>query len=165
MQPRPITSLRWFGALTSLMSAVIACTLPAAYADPGRARQSLVTFFDHLSSAEYAQAAELYGGDYAQLEILGPDLDPADRAALWQNGCEKSGLQCLPVASAVFVGSAGDIFTFAVEFRKPDGNVFALAPCCGEPGFLDPPVAGFVFRVGRMPDGAFAVLDLPIFQP
>jgi hypothetical protein len=165
MKLRPLTSLRWLAALAALSGAVIACSLPAAYADPRRARQALVTFFDQLSRGEYAQAAELYGGDYTQLEILGPDLDPADRTALWQNGCEKSGLQCLPVASSSFVGSAGDIFTFTVEFRKPDGNVFALAPCCGEPGFLDPPMAGFVFRVGRTPDGTLLVLDLPIYQP
>jgi hypothetical protein len=165
MKLRLIASLRWLAELAVLGGAVIACTLPAAYEYPGRARQALVTFFAQLSRGEYAQAAELYGGDYTQLEILGPDLDPADRAALWQNACEKSGLQCLPVASAAFVGSAGDIFAFTVEFRTPDGNVFALAPCCGEPGFLDPPMAGFVLRVGRTPEGAFVVLDLPIYQP
>jgi len=165
MNSRHFASLRWLALLTALGSGAIACTLPAAYADPGRARQALVTFFDHLSNGEYAQAAELYGGDYTQLEIYGPEVDPADRGALWQNGCEKSGLQCLPVASASFVGAAGDIFTFTVEFRRPDGNVFALAPCCSEPGFLDPPIAGFVFRVGRIPGGSFVVLDLPVYVP
>jgi hypothetical protein len=69
------------------------------------------------------------------------------------------------VASASFIGSAGNIFTFGVEFRNPDGNVFALAPCCGAPGFLDPPLAGFVFRVGRTPEGTFRVLDLPVYVP
>lgn len=165
MRLRVFASMRWLAVLTALGSGIIACTLPAAHADSDQARQALVAFFDHLSRGEYARAAQLYGGDYIQLQIYSPEVDPADRATLWQNGCEKSGLQCLPVAAASFVGYAGGIFTFTVEFRKPDGNIFALAPCCGEPGFLDPPMAGFVFRVGRTPEGAFVVLDLPVYVP
>ena len=147
VKPRLIATLPWLAAVAALGTASLGCTRPAAYGDSGQARAALVGFFDRLSRGEYGQAVELFGGDYIQLKALGPDLDPADRSALWQNACEKTGLQCLPVASASFIGSAGNIFTFAVEFRNPDGNVFALAPCCGAPGFLDPPLAGFVFRV------------------
>ncbi len=165
MKRRLITWVLRLVVLATLTVADVGCTLPSAGAYPNQARQVLFSFFDHLSLGEYAQAAELYGGDYAQLEIYGPELDPADRAGLWQNACEKSGLQCLPVDSASYLGSDGDIFTFTVEFRKPDGNVFALAPCCGEPGFLNSPMADFVYRVGRTPGGAFVVLDLPVYVP
>ncbi len=152
-------------ALTVLAVAGLGCTLPTARTYPEQARQALITFFDRLSRGEYAQAAELYGGDYSQLQIFGPDLNPADRAGLWKNACEQSGLQCLPVDSATSVGSDGNVFTFTVEFRKPDGNVFALGPCCGEPGFLEPPMAEFPYRVLRTPSGAFLVLDLPVYMP
>lgn len=141
------------------------CNLPASYAYPGQARQALISFFDLLARGGYAQTAELYGGDYSQLEVYGPGLDPADRAGLWQNACETSGMQCLPVGTAAYLGSDGAVYTFLVEFRKPDGNVFAIAPCCGEPGFLDPPMADFVYRVTRTPKGAFLVLDLPVYVP
>ncbi len=149
------------GALT----AGAACNLPAPYATPGKAQQVLVAFFSDLSTGQYVQAADLYGGDYSQLEILGPDVDAADRPGLWQNACEKSGMQCLPVAHANYLGSAGNTYTFMLELRAPDGNLFALAPCCGEPGFLDPPVDDFVYRVLQEPGGSFLVLDLPVYVP
>lgn len=164
MQRPVITSLCRLPVLVALV-AVVGCNLPAAYAYPGQARQALITFFDDLFRANYVEAADLYGGDYAQLQVLGPDVDPADRPALWQNACEKTDMQCLPVASVHFVGSDGYTYTFMVEFRKPDGNVFALAPCCGEPGFLDPPMADFVYRVKRISAGQFQVLDLPVYVP
>lgn len=156
--PRSITLLFLAGILS-------ACAPTIAPALPQQARQALIDFFAHLAGREYGQAAELYGGDYAQLEDYGPGLDPADRASLWQNACEKSGLQCLPIYSASFMGATGDVYRFKVKFRNPDGNVFALAPCCGEPGFMDSPQAEFVFRVRRTPAGAFLVLDLPVYVP
>ncbi len=142
----------------------VGCNLPAAYAHPGQARQALISFFEELSNGQYDQAVELYGGDYARLQVLGPDIESADRAALWQNACEKGGMQCLPVATANYLGSAGNTYTFKVEFRKPDGNLFAVAPCCGEPGFLDPPLDDFVYRVREAPAGSFLVIDLPVYM-
>lgn len=151
--------------LAALAATGVGCNLPAAYGLPARARQALISFFTDLSTAQYVQAADLYGGDYTQLEILGPDVDAPDRPGLWQNACEKSGMQCLPVATAKYLGSAGEIYTFMVEFRKPDGNLFAVAPCCGEPGFIDPPMDDFIYRVRRTPAGQFLVVDLPVYVP
>ncbi len=165
MKPRLITGIVRLAVLGALAAGGVGCASPAPGARPDQAREALVAFFDYLSRGEYAQAAELYGGDYAQLEIYGRDVDPADRAGLWQNACEKSGLQCLPVHSATYLGSDGGVFTFTVEFRRPDGNVFALGPCCGEPGFLATPMADFVYRVGRGSDGTLLVLDLPVYMP
>ncbi len=152
-------------ATSALLVAAGACTVNLPFMYPARAHQAIVAFFSLLSQEKYDQAAVLYGGDYTQLEVYAPEVDPGDRGRLWQNACEKSGLQCLPVASAAYLGSTGDVFTFLVQFRKPDGNVFALAPCCGEPGFLDTPRADFVYRVGLTPDGTFVVLDLPVYVP
>ncbi len=165
MKRRAARSLHWLMTLFALVGIVSACARIVPPAPPQEARQALIDFFAHLAGREYEQAVELYGGDYAQLEDYGPGLDPADRASLWQNACEKSGLQCLPVYSAAFTGATGDVFRFNVKFRNPDGNVFALAPCCGEPGFMDAPQAEFVFRVQRTPSGAFLVLDLPVYVP
>lgn len=151
--------------LAALAAVEAGCNLPAAYGDPGRARQVLVSFFEDLSTGQYGQAADRYGGDYAQLEILSPDVDAADHAALWRSACEKSGMRCLPVATANYLGSAGETYTFMVEFRKPDGNLFAVAPCCGEPGFIDPPMDDFVYRLRRAASGEFLVLDLPVYVP
>ncbi len=165
MQTGFIRSLCRVCTLAALAATGVGCNLPAPYGLPGQARQALISFFADLSTARYVRAAELYGGDYTQLEAYGPDLDASDRPGLWQNACEKSGLQCLPVATAKYLGSAGDIYSFMVEFRKPDGNLFAVAPCCGEPGFIDPPIDDFIYRVGRSPAGQFLVLDLPVYVP
>lgn len=151
--------------LAALIGMTWGCNLPASYTASGQAHQALVSFFDLLAHGQYEQAAELYGGDYSQLAVYGPGLDPASRAELWQNACETSGLQCLPVATAEYLGSDGAVYTFMVEFRKPDGNVFAIAPCCGEQGFLDAPMTDFVYRVARTPKNLFVVLDLPVYVP
>ncbi len=151
--------------IAAMASTAWGCDVPPSRPYPEQARRSLIAFFDLLSQGDYVRAAQFYGGDYSQLQVYGPGLDPADRAGLWQNACETSGLQCLPVSTATYLGSAGAIYTFMVEFRKPDGNVFAIAPCCGEPGFLDPPMTDFVYRVARTPSGAFVVLDLPAYVP
>lgn len=140
-----------------------ACAAPVSEADA--ARQTLIAFFSHLTRGEYAAADALYGGKYDQLRIFNPDLDPADRSALWRNACEVSGLQCLKVNSAVLKRQAGNTFTFAVDFRRPDGSGFVLGPCCGATATEMPPVSHFDYRVQRTPEGGFVVLDLPVYMP
>lgn len=163
MHIKPIVLPRISATLVLLAAAAAACILPPG--DAQMARQTLISFFDDLSKGEYAQAAELYGGDYQQLQVFNPDIDASDRSALWQNGCQQSGLQCLPVASAALKAEAGGIYTFTVEFRKLDGNVFSLGPCCGSSATDMPPVSQFDVRVKETPQGKFLVLDLPPYMP
>jgi hypothetical protein len=141
---------------------IAACT-PAG--DALAARRTLIEFFDHLANDEYEQAVDLYGGDYQQLLIFNPDIDPANKSELWRLGCRFGGLQCLPIASAALRWQSGDTLTFAVEFRNLDGSLFILGPCCGSTATEMPPRSQFEIRVRRTPQGTHVVMDLPVYVP
>lgn len=130
-----------------------------------QARQTLVAFFDLLHQGQYAEADELYGGDYEVLVYFNPTLAPEDHAALWRNACTINGAQCLPVRAATSKEQAGDVSIFNVEFSNPDGTLFVLGPCCGATETEMPPVSQFEYRVQKAADGKFVVLDLPVYVP
>ncbi len=133
--------------------------------DVEQAQQTLVAFFDSLNQGQYAEAVELYGGDYEVLTDNNPSLDPSDYVALWKNACTINGAQCLPVRTATLERKVGDVCLFIVEFSNPDGTLFVLGPCCGGSETDFPPVSQFEYRVQRTTDGKFVVLDLPIYIP
>lgn len=131
----------------------------------GEAEGVLIRFFDLLNAKQYAEADLLYGGDYEQMQIYSPDVDPSDHASLWVGACERAGLQCLKVRSATFTNLQGDTYIFQVEFSNADGSLFVLGPCCGANETEMPPVSQFEYRVSRANDGTFRVLDLPPYTP
>jgi hypothetical protein len=132
--------------------------------DSAQPRQALVNFFDRLSQGSYAQAAELYGGSYETLQSWNPDLNPKDTAALWQNGCQVNGLQCLTVHSATLKQQTKNGKTlFIVEFNNPDGSLFSRPGCCGDNA--TPPTSQFEFRLLRGEDGKYRVMDMPVYVP
>ena len=67
----------------------------------------LVNFLTLLHNGKYAEAAPLYGGDYEALQVFNPEIDPADKAALWTWACDNQLLQCLEVRSATFKNLSG----------------------------------------------------------
>ncbi len=84
--------------------------------DVEQAQQTLVAFFDSLNQGQYAEAVELYGGDYEVLTDNNPSLDPSDYVALWKNACTINGAQCLPVRTATLERKVGDVCLFIVEY-------------------------------------------------
>jgi hypothetical protein len=86
----------------------------------------LVSFLTLLHIKNYADAAPLFGGDYKQLQVFNPQIDPADKVALWAAACDNQQLQCLEVHSATFKTLTGDSYIFQVEFSNPDGSLFVL---------------------------------------
>ncbi len=129
------------------------------------ARGQLILFFNYLSTGAYTQAADLFGGDYQPLRDFNPDIDPADLSTLWQIGCQHNGLQCLPVRSAVLNKADGGVYTFTVEFMRPDGSTFILGPCCGATSTEMPPISRFEIRVQEVSPGNYLVIDLPPYMP
>lgn len=127
--------------------------------------QVLLAFFGRLAAGEYTAAAELYGGSYETLVNFNPEIDPDDVAALWQNGCQVNGLQCLPVRIASFneqTAVGENIFT--VQFNAPDGSLFVREACCRD-AQTTPPEFEFEFRVIQGEDGVYRVLDMPVYVP
>ncbi len=133
--------------------------------DAEPARQALISFFDQLAAGDYTAAVEQYGGSYNTLVEFNPELDPNDYPALWQNGCQINGLQCLTVRSALLGEpmTAGE-YVFTVEFNNPDGSLFELGACCGETAET-PSTSQFAIRVAKDENGRFCVLDLPVYVP
>ena len=156
--------MRWTAGLLAITILLASCA-PSLTQEVESAKQTVITYFDLLSKGEYAAADALYGGDYEALASVNPVLDPADHAALWQNGCHLNGWQCLSVRSAILKEQHGDVFTFLVEFNNSDGSLFVRGPCCGASETEMPPESTFEFRVIKSVEGHFKVLDLPVFVP
>ena len=131
----------------------------------GLAEQTAVAFYKALSAGRYEKAAEMYAGDYAVLASLTSEIPPEDHAALWQNGCEISGLQCLPIYRIVNTEKFSlNEFRISVEFRDASGGIFVLGPCCGATADEMTPVSQFdVYVIER--DGSYFVTSLPVFVP
>jgi hypothetical protein len=129
------------------------------------AQQVLVKFFELLNAGKYAEADELYGGNYETLEDWNPDVNPSDHVMLWARACEQNGLRCLLARMTTFKELQGDTYIFQVEFSNPDGSLFVLGPCCGANETEMPPVAQFEYKVVRNANGKFIVMDLPPYVP
>lgn len=125
----------------------------------------LVSFLTLLHTKDYADAAPLYGGEYEQLQVFNPQIDPADKVALWKAACDNQQLQCLEVRSAVFKNLSGDSYIFQVEFSNPDGSLFVLGPCCGANETGMPPVSQFAYTVSRNGEHHYVVMDPPPYVP
>jgi hypothetical protein len=126
---------------------------------------ALVNFLTLLQRKSYADAASLYGGEYDQLQVFNPEIDPNDHVALWKWACGNQLLQCLEVRSATFKELRGDSYIFQVEFNKPDGSLFVLGPCCGANETEMPPLSQFEYTVTRNMDGRFVVMTTPPYVP
>lgn len=151
--------------LLIVLLVVVSTACTADKSDSEQARQALTSFFEALSQDRYSEAAALYGGSYEVLEGYNPEIDPDDHAALWQNGCQVNGLQCLAVRTAHFnEKTAGGEYIFTVEFSTSDNRLFERGPCCGEDA-ATPPQSQFEYRVVQGGDGQFLVLDLPVYVP
>lgn len=133
--------------------------------DEKRAQEALLNFFEFLHNEQYAEAAQLYGGDYTNVINNNPTLDPQDQTALLRNACTYH-LQCLRVKNVVKVEriSPGE-YQFTVEFVNNAGVLFVLGPCCGADATQMPPQSQFVYAVVKGGDGRFRVMGLPVYVP
>ena len=125
----------------------------------------LVDFLTRLHTKDYAEAVPLYGGEYEQLQVFNPEIDPNDKLALWTWVCDNQLLQCLEVRSVTFKEQVGDPYIFQVEFNNADGSLFVLGACCGANETEMPPVSQFEFSVARTADGKFVVMNTPPYVP
>ena len=141
---------------------------PAPTSLPSTASEAhdvLVNFLTLLHTKNYAEAVPLYGGEYEQLQVFNPEIEPKDYFALWTGACDNQLLQCLEARSTTFKELRGDSYIFQVEFSNPDGSLFVLGPCCGADETEMPPVSQFEYHVARTATGTFHVTDLPPYTP
>jgi hypothetical protein len=129
------------------------------------AHDVLLDFLTLLYTKNYAEAIPLYGGEYEQLQVFNPDIDPNDYSTLWMWACDHQLLQCLEVRSASFKELRGDSYVFQVEFNNSDGTLFVLGPCCGANETEMPPVSQFEYTVSRNAEHKFVVMNTPPYMP
>ena len=129
------------------------------------AHDVLVNFLSLLHAGKYTEAVPLYGGDYEALQVFNPQIDPANKVALWTWACDNKLLQCLEVRSATFKNLSGDSYIFQVEFSNPDGSLFVLGPCCGATETEMPPVSQFEYTVSRNAEHRYVVMNPPPYVP
>lgn len=133
--------------------------------DTEEARTSLVSFLNLLQTKKYNEAVPLYGGEYEQLQVFNPQIEPSDHVALWTWVCENQLLRCLQVRSVTLKHHQGDTYVFQVEFSNPDGTRFVLGPCCGATETEMPPVSQFEYTVTKSAEGKFVVMTMPPYVP
>lgn len=127
-----------------------------------KAEETMRTFFNALAGGGYAEAVNLYGGEYEILTGWNPDLSPSDHASLWQRGCEQNGLVCMEVLDVVSAVETESGFEFTVTFKTKDGELFQFTGCCGET--LPEPITDYTISVQKDGDG-YKVLSLPPYVP
>ena len=133
--------------------------------DYAQAQATLLDFFEALSSGEYAQAADLFNGDYDSIQQVNPVEDPQDKSALWQAACEINGFLCLPIGSAIPDSHPSpEKFIFRVTFLK-DGDWYVRSPCCGADIADMPPQWQFTYTVTKDETGNYRVIELPVWVP
>jgi hypothetical protein len=131
-----------------------------------QARLTLTTFFELLSESRYAEAVQLYSGEYYPLWSQNPMENPKDFPALLKNACESNGYQCLLVRDVVRgTRLSGGRFEFLVEFSNRDGSLFVRGPCCGASEKDMPSQSQFIYSVMLSCDGKYSVTELPVYVP
>lgn len=130
------------------------------------ARETLFNFFSYLHAEQYAEAVDLYGGQYTTMQEQNPTLNPKDYAALFRNACTINGAQCLEVNRVILLDRpSATEFRFAVEFTNDDGSLFTLAPCCGGNFSEGSRQTEFIYTTRLECTGRYRVMNLPVYLP
>lgn len=130
--------------------------------DEEHAQHALMGFLEDLHNGKYAEAAQFYGGSYETMIDHNPDINPNDHATLLRNACTLNGMQCFRGKIIGLEEKESDAkYVFMVEFRKDDGTLFALGPCCGSDQTSTPPQSVFLFTVIKVYQNEFIVMDMP----
>ena len=82
-------------------------------------------FLDHIREGSYDIASVMYAGDYQSLIEWNPDVDPGNRVALLEAGCEHQLLCDLNIREVVSGTLEGDGYRYAfmVTLERPDGSL------------------------------------------
>lgn len=155
--------MRRIAGILFLCFLLSACVPGQDLTDQEKAQAALTQFLEGLSEGMYAEAVKFYGGSYDHLRSMNPLVPADDFQALWQNGCQLNGLQCLPLLRVANVEESvlGE-FLFTVELNDGSGQPFEQESCCGDSE--GQPVSRFEFRVKRS-NGDYLVVDMPPYLP
>lgn len=155
-----IESMKRTISLILFISLFAACTESISI---NSAENALRSFFGALVKQDYQAAVNLYGGSYAELAQMNPDVSPTDYVTLWQRGCEQNGFVCMEVMEIVQVEERDSRVEFGVTFMTKDGERFEFTGCCGET--LPESITEYTILIEKDTDGNYKVLSLPPYVP
>lgn len=123
------------------------------------ARNTLVSFFDYLSSKQYDEASKVFSGGYGMIIMWHPDIDTQDYPALLRTACEFDEFQCsLSVSLVVGEQQISPMeYHFIVEFLREDGSLYQ------RPDDNELMVSQFLFRVVKDCSEKFFVVNWPFY--
>lgn len=134
--------------------------------DQQKAFQTLIEFLESLHSGDYEEAIRLYGGTYETMMSHNPHIPSDNLAALLRNACTINGAQCLQVMRIEPHQAVSEReFHFQVAFMLPDGSLLSIPRQPEDSGANSQPQTLFLFRVKKVADGRFVVLDMPPYAP
>jgi hypothetical protein len=123
------------------------------------AKNTLVSFFDHLSSRKYDEASQVFSGGYGMIIMWNPDVDKQDHPALLRTACEFNDFQCsLRVSRVTGKQQISPMeYHFIVEFIREDGSPYQRPDNSGVT------VSEFLFRVVKDCNEKYFVVDWPFY--
>lgn len=129
------------------------------------AQDTLISFFNNLNEGKFTEALDYFTTDektWEELDIYNPDKE-TDHADIIENYCQAT-LTCLPASIVRSTKVNDNEYNYQIQFRKEDGNIFVLGPCCGATEEEMPPKDTFDFTVKKI-DGTFKVITPPLYIP
>ncbi|KKS99501.1 MAG: hypothetical protein UV76_C0019G0010 [Candidatus Nomurabacteria bacterium GW2011_GWA2_43_15] len=140
-------------------------TVPTSGMPNLSARETLIKFFSLLNAKQYNEAIKYYGGDYEVLQDWNPDTNASDHVALFRNGCEMNGWNCLKIKNVLSEEKiSGTEFKFVVQFVNDNGTLFKMGPCCGASEEEMPTKSDFEYIVSKVGNN-FLVITTPVYTP
>jgi len=133
------------------------------------AKESLVSFFRHLSNQDFDHAMNLFepGGDsenpWEGLESFTLPEYRDDKSRVLRNYCEATGT-CLNATVVEIERETDGVYNIVVQFQNNDGSAFALGPCCGATEEEMPTQDKFNFKVQKI-NNEFKVITPPVYVP
>jgi hypothetical protein len=132
------------------------------------AENALISFFDHLDSQNFEKALELFelnhsADSWEGLEIFSLPEERDNRAQVLKNYCAATGT-CLKAMVIDTIKENEETYNLLVQFKRADGSIFILGPCCGATEEEMPSQKEFNFKVKKI-NNEFKVITTPIYVP
>lgn len=126
------------------------------------AQETLISFFDFVSSGEYAQAAELLVPEDGWNSIAFNNAKN-EKVQILEDYCAAVGT-CLKTQVISSERISEGHYVFTVGFINSDGSEYIYGPCCGASEEEMPSKTEFEFHVVKIAD-EYKVTTAPLYRP
>ncbi|MFH1769829.1 MAG: hypothetical protein ABH833_04155 [Parcubacteria group bacterium] len=151
-------------------------SVPLTISEIDSAKTVLTDFFDFLNNKQFEKAVAIFEPQFEQgstilrgpvwegMKAFAPLEHRDNKAKVLESYCHD--LNCfLSVEVLTIRKEDPDLYVLSVQFRKDDGSILEIGPCCGmqvEEDYI--PTSEFTFGVKEI-DGEWKVVTAPIYIP